>query len=119
MFAVFRPAAQGQGNPGENDADAPTRLRAGASGLAGWLAGRFQSACSSQDWVGTLVRFETTDCLSHFGGRPRFLARPAASCSRHSMAAASVSRSALSFSMIVFKSTLGRLQEPGHIFVPP
>src|ERR1019366_936409 len=57
--------------------------------------------------------------LSHFGGRPRFLTRPAARRSRHSMAAASVSRSALSFSMIVFKSTLRRPQEPGHVFVPP
>ena len=35
------------------------------------------------------------------------------------MAAASVSRSFLSFSMIVFKSTLRRLQEPCDIFVPP
>jgi hypothetical protein len=33
-------------------------------------------------------------CLSHHGGRPRFLPRPAASRSRHSMAAASASRSA-------------------------
>src|ERR1017187_3156414 len=95
MFAVFRPAAQGQGNPEENDADAPTRLRTGASGLAGWLAGRFQSACSSQDWVGAPVRFEATVRLSHAGGRPRFLPRPPASLSRHSMAAANTSRSVL------------------------
>src|ERR1035441_5519190 len=44
--------------------------------------------------------------LSHFGGRPRFLARPAASCSRHSMDAASLSRSTFRSWMIRLRSTL-------------
>src|ERR1017187_7609165 len=57
---------------------------------------------------------------SQAGGRPRRLPRLVSiSCSRHSMAAASVSRSALSFSMIGFQSTLRRLQEPGNVFMPP
>src|ERR1035441_9483174 len=57
--------------------------------------------------------------LSHTGGRPRFLPRPAASCSRHPMAAASLSRSTFRSWMIRLRSTLSRLQEPGHVFVSP
>src|ERR1035437_4771276 len=83
------------------------------------MAGRFQFDCSSEDWVGAPVRFETTVALGNFGGRPRFLARPAASCSRHSMAAASLSRSTFRSWMIRLRSTLCRLQEPGHVLVPP
>src|ERR1035437_2433297 len=52
-------------------------------------------------------------------GRPRFLTRPAASRSRHSMAAASLSRSTFRSWMIRLRSTLCRLQEPGDVFVPP
>src|ERR1019366_8046618 len=45
--------------------------------------------------------------------------RPAASRSRHSMAAASLSRSTFRSWMIRLRSTLCRLQEPGDVFVPP
>ena len=58
-------------------------------------------------------------CLSHHGGRPRYLTRHAASCSRHSMAAASLSRSTFRSWMIRLRSTLSRLQEPGNVFMPP
>src|ERR1039457_5016684 len=71
----------------------------GASALLGWLPSPLSP--------------------SHFGGRPRFLPRPPASRSRHSMAAASTSRSTFRSWMIRLRSTLRRLQKPGHVFVPP
>ena len=57
--------------------------------------------------------------FSQAGGRPRFLTRPVASFSRHSMAAASASRSPFKSWMIRLRSTLRRLQEPSNVFVPP
>jgi len=57
--------------------------------------------------------------LSHFGGRPRRFPRPVARVSRHSMAAASTSRSAFNSAMIRLRFTLSRLQEPGDVFMPP
>src|ERR1039457_2975817 len=57
--------------------------------------------------------------LRQAGGRPRFLPRPAARRSRHSMAAASLSRSTFRSWMIRLRSTLSRLQQPGDVFVTP